>query len=173
MAATLPLCEALNESISSGQLEDTKIILYSRRDSSGTIYKPKALYASGHVLKTVPYFNARKSHFTPPTDRTANNILRVLCGTFVEAESKDFSEPIDDTVSGEDYSYYSDSDLEEDEDVADAEGQPKETTPPRGHPFDPFCFSVDDDESTHAYGKGEECPVKGKVIKIQDVAFIT
>ena len=61
MAATLPLREALNKSISSGQLEDTKIILYSRRDSSGTICRPKALYANSHVLKTVPYFNDRKS----------------------------------------------------------------------------------------------------------------
>ena len=65
MAATLPLREALNESISSGRLEDTKIILYSRRDHFGTVSRPRALYASSHVLKTVPYFNDRKSlpHF--------------------------------------------------------------------------------------------------------------
>ena len=101
-----------------------------------------------------------------------NNILRVLCGTFKEAESKDFSEPIDDNASGEDYGYYSDSDLEEDEDVANSEERPKETAPLRGHPFDPLCFSVDN-ESTHVYGEREERPVKGKVIPIQDVAFIT
>ena len=65
MAATLPLREALIESISSGRFEDTKVILYSRRDSSGTICRPRALYASSHVLKTVPYFNDSKSllHF--------------------------------------------------------------------------------------------------------------
>ena len=60
MAATTALCEALNEGISSGNLVDTKIILYSRRDSSGRISRPKALYANSHVLKTVPYFNDRE-----------------------------------------------------------------------------------------------------------------
>ena len=57
MAATTALREALNEGISSGSLVDTKLILYSRRDSSGRVCRPKALYANSHVLKTVPYFN--------------------------------------------------------------------------------------------------------------------
>ena len=57
MAATTALREALNKGISSGNLVDTKIILYSHRDSSGRICRPKALYASSHVLKTVSYFN--------------------------------------------------------------------------------------------------------------------
>lgn len=54
---TLPLRQALNDSISSGKFADTKIILFSRRDTSGTVCKPRALYASSHVLKTVPYFD--------------------------------------------------------------------------------------------------------------------
>jgi len=62
VAYTLPLREALNESISSGRFEDTKIILYSRRrDNPSVIYKPRVLYASSHVLKTVPYFSDRES----------------------------------------------------------------------------------------------------------------
>ena len=56
MVATTALREALNQGISSGNLVDTKIILYSRRDSSGRICRPKALYANSNVLKTVPYF---------------------------------------------------------------------------------------------------------------------
>ena len=56
MAATTALREALNQGISSGNLIDTKIILYSHRDSSGRVCRPKALYANSHVLKTVPYF---------------------------------------------------------------------------------------------------------------------
>lgn len=60
MAATTPLHEALNKGTSSGNLVDAKIILYSHRDSSGRICRPKALYASSHVLKTVPYFNDRE-----------------------------------------------------------------------------------------------------------------
>ena len=51
---------ALNDAISSGRFIDTKIILYSRRDGSGRICKPKALYANSHVLKSVPYFNDRE-----------------------------------------------------------------------------------------------------------------
>lgn len=102
-----------------------------------------------------------------------NDVLRVLYGTFAESGPKDFSEPIDDDVSGGDYSYYSDSDLEEDEDVANSEERPKETVPLRGHPFDPFCFSTGDDAPTRAYGERKESPEKGKIIKIKDVAFIS
>ena len=61
MAATLPFREALNEGIASGAFVDTKIILFSRRSSSGRVYAPKALYANSHILKSVPYFNDRES----------------------------------------------------------------------------------------------------------------
>ena len=60
MAATTALREALNKGISSGGFVDTKIILYSRRDPSGRVCRPKALYANSHVLRTVPYFNDRE-----------------------------------------------------------------------------------------------------------------
>jgi len=60
MVVTTVLKEALNEAITSGKFIDTKIVLFSRRDSSGRVCKPKALYANSHVLKSVPYFNARK-----------------------------------------------------------------------------------------------------------------
>ena len=54
---TSVLQETLNDAISSGKFIDTKIILFSRRDGSGRICGPKALYANSHVLKSVPYFN--------------------------------------------------------------------------------------------------------------------
>ena len=60
MAATLPFCEALNKGIISGTLVDTKVVLFSRKDSSGRVFGAKPLYASSHVLKSVPYFNDRK-----------------------------------------------------------------------------------------------------------------
>ena len=166
---TLPLREALNDSISSGRFADTKIILFSRRDSSGIICKPRALYASSHVLKSVPYFNDRE--FLPAFlgGDSANNALRVLFGTFAEAESRDFSEPLDSGEYAENYGYYSDSDLEK----GDLEDTPKETRPTRGHPFDPFCFTLTDGKSTPAHGEYEERLGKGKVIKIQDMALIT
>ncbi|KAF9785366.1 hypothetical protein BJ322DRAFT_827295 [Thelephora terrestris] len=98
-SCTLPLQEALNDSISSGLFADTKIILYSRRDgASGTIIKPKTLYANGHVLKSVPYFGNQK---------------------LAESEPKDFSEPIDEDEQAKKYGYCSDSDLEDEEDAVD------------------------------------------------------
>ena len=60
MVAASALCRALNKGISSGNFVDTKIILYSHRDSSGRVCRPKALYANSHVLETVPYFNDRE-----------------------------------------------------------------------------------------------------------------
>ena len=60
MILTPALQEALNSAISSGKFIDTKVILFSRRDSSGNACKPKALYANSHVLKSVPYFNDRE-----------------------------------------------------------------------------------------------------------------
>ena len=59
MAATIPLREALNHGISSGNFVDTKITLYSYKNSSGRICRPRSLHANSHVLKTVPYFNDR------------------------------------------------------------------------------------------------------------------
>ena len=60
MAATTALREALTTGISSGNFIDTKIILYSHRDSSGRVCRPRSLYTNSHVLKTVPYFNDRE-----------------------------------------------------------------------------------------------------------------
>ena len=61
MPPTPALQEALNASIASGRLTDTKIYLFSHRDSAGNVRKPNALYANSVVLKSVPYFNDRKS----------------------------------------------------------------------------------------------------------------
>ena len=73
MSATTALLEALNQGISSGNLVDTKIILYSHRDSSNRVRRPKALYANSHVLKTVPYFNDREYTATLDIGRIASS----------------------------------------------------------------------------------------------------
>ena len=167
----LPLRKALNDSITSGKFADTKVILFSRRDLSGIVCEPKALYASSHVLKTVPYFNDCK--FFPPSlvGDFSNDTPRVLFGAFAEAESKDFSEPLDECERADDYGFYSDSDLEED-DI-----EPNETAKrmrnARGHPFDPLCFPLTKREPTPVAGEYNEPLRKGRVIKVQDVAFIT
>ena len=137
----LPLREALNDSITSGNFADTKVILFSQRDSSGTVCKPKALYASGHVLKTVPYFNDCKLFSPFLVDDFANDTPRVLFGAFAEAEPKDFSEPLNEGEHADDYGYYSDSDLEE-EDIEPKEAALKRTRNVKGHHFDPSCFSA-------------------------------
>ncbi|KAF9778362.1 hypothetical protein BJ322DRAFT_1147820 [Thelephora terrestris] len=152
MAATLSLREALNESISSGRFEDTKVILYSRRDSFGDICRPRALYASSHVLKSVPYFND------------------LLSGTFAEAELKDFSEAIDDEEIAEDYGYYSDSDLEDDDRVANPT-EPPEIVAPLDE--DPSSSSPTTNKSPRVHDELSKRPRQGKIIKIQDIAFIT
>jgi hypothetical protein len=64
---TPALREALNDAISSGKFVDTKIVLFSRRDSDGRVCKPRALYANSHVLKSVPYFKDREFPLRPST----------------------------------------------------------------------------------------------------------
>ncbi|KAF9650020.1 hypothetical protein BDM02DRAFT_3128017 [Thelephora ganbajun] len=143
MAAATALREALNQGISSGNLVDTKIILYSHRDSSGRICRPKALYANSHILKTVPYFND-------------------------QSQSKDFKEATDEEESAEDYGYSSDSDLEDDEDEKSTLF--KHATKPKVHPFDPFATPGKDKIICEEH---EEHMEKGKVVKIPDIAFVT
>ncbi|KAF9645626.1 hypothetical protein BDM02DRAFT_3119977 [Thelephora ganbajun] len=126
------------------------IILYSHRDSSGRICRPKALYANSHILKTVPYFND------------------LLFGNFAESQSKDFKEAIDEEESAEDYGYSSDSDLEDDEDEKSALF--KHTTKTKNHPFDPFAIAGEDKIVCEEH---EEHVEKGKVVKIPDIAFVT
>ena len=79
MAATTALREALNKGISSGNLVDTKIILYSRRGPSGRVSRPKLLYASSHVLRTVPYFNDSEWSATLEITRVARDGIVFKC----------------------------------------------------------------------------------------------
>ncbi|KAF9785407.1 hypothetical protein BJ322DRAFT_1006423 [Thelephora terrestris] len=153
MALTTALREALNEGISSGSFVDTKIILYSHRDSSGRACKPKALYANSHILKTVPYFDDREC-------TTTFRRFEVLFGDFAEAQSKDFKEAIDEEEYAEDYGYSSDSDLEDDED--------KDAICSRG----PEVTIGGDKIATKAEDYKEQVE-KGKVVKIPDIAFLT
>lgn len=59
---TRPFLNAVYDSTPSGQFEDTKIILYSRRDADGNVYGPKELYANSDSLKTVEYFHHSKPY---------------------------------------------------------------------------------------------------------------
>ena len=155
---TTALHEALNDAISSGRFIDTKIVLFSRKDTRGRECKPRALYANSHVLRSVPYFEDREFPLRSSLVHVMT-IFPVLFGTFAEAETRDLSET-DDKEFAEDYGYSSDSDLEEDGDFESLDPvEPVQTTvPPHQHA---------------SYGQYEESAQEGKVIRIQDVAFIT
>ena len=155
---TLALREALNDAISSGRFVDTKIVLFSRRGGFGRACKPMALYANSHVLKSVPYFEDRE-YSSHPSKAHRVTPFPVLFGTFSEAETRDFSGTDDDDFAA-DYGYSSDSDLEED---GDSEGPRAAVT----H----IASAPSQKETPH--GQYEESAQTGKVIRVQDVAFIT
>ena len=171
MAATTALREALNQGISSGKFVDTKIIVYSHRDSFGRACRPKALYANSHVLKTVPYFNDREYTATPDIARTGPHtfVSEVLFGNFAEFQSKDFEEAVDEEESAEDYGYLSDSDLEDDEDEEIA--LPKEKAKPKARLLNPFTAPGENRKLIRE--EHEEQVDKGRVVKIPDMAFVT
>ena len=171
MAATPALREALNQGISSGSLVDTKITVYSHRDSSGLVCRPKALYANSHVLKTVPYFDDCESIVTTmPLTQGLSVIFEVLFGNFAESQSKDFSEDtIDEEECAEDYGYLSDSDLEDDEDEKVALF--KHAVKSEIRPSDPF--GVPGESKKVVSEEHVERAEKGKIVKIPDMAFVT
>ena len=170
MAATTPLREALNQRISSGNLINTRIIVYSYRDSPGRVCRPRALYTNSHVLKTVPHFN--DCEYTATLDIVLSDthaiVSKVLFGGFGESQSKDFKDAIDEEEYSKDYDYSSDGDLEGEEDERVALFKPKAKSKAQVHPFNPFAIPGEHDKIIC-----EEHEEHGKVIKIQDVAFVT
>jgi len=172
MAATIALRTVLNQGISSGNLVDTKIILYSYRDSSGRVCRPKALYANSQVLKTVPYFNDRESTSTLDIGRTGSHcvIYEVLFGNFAESKSKIFDEEaIDEEEYAEDYGYSSDSDLEDDDD--EIESWIHDIIMWMVLPFTLFLSLFKD--RSNLCGEREKHVKRGKVVKLPDMAFVT
>jgi len=150
MSSYLALREALNASITSGHFVDTKIYLFSHRSTTGRVCKPKALYANSVVLKTVPHFNTRESPRNMSDFHVVTPDQLVLSGNYCEAATRDLDEDTaDGDAIGENYGYDSDSDLEDAEDL-----KAMEEPPPRGHLFDPFCFSLEDNDGSESSGDG-------------------
>jgi hypothetical protein len=92
----------------------------------------------------------------------------VLFGDFVESQSKDLKDSIDEGESGEDYGYWSDSDLEDDEDgrVTSLKHASKSKVQSTPLPVTPGEDKIPREDY-------EERVEKGKVVKIPDMAFIT
>ena len=201
MAATLPLREALNEGIASGTFVDTKIILFSRRDTSGRVFARKTLYANSHVLRSVPYFNDRESPvslspFAVPQSKRL--VPQVLFGNFIESEPRDFDDDFHNHDESEDeYDYDSDSDLEADGEIVgnalrgarnkvnplkDMMTEAMRKVPPPRYTLKRVlrslvlrlyaCLKCKTFRSP-SYEKRPERPNKGKVVKLRDTAFTT
>jgi len=101
-----------------------------------------------------------------PLVQNLNVVFKVLFGNFLESQSKDFREAIDEEESAEDYGYLSDSDLEDGEDEKVAPS--KHTTESKARLPDPFAVPGKDKKIVC-----EEHVGKGKVVKIPDMAFVT
>jgi hypothetical protein len=56
---------ALNDSVASGVFIDTKCYLFSCRNSSGKVCRPRPLYANSLTLKSVSYFEDREHVISP------------------------------------------------------------------------------------------------------------
>ena len=168
MVATIPLREALNQGITTGNFIDTKIILYSYRDSSGRVCRPKALYANSHVLKKIPYFNDCEYTATLSTARAVPHGItsEVLFGDFAEAQPRNFQEVVDEAEFAEEYGYLSDSDLEDERDEPEGKHPAKSAVDPSEPPAVSVGGEID-------YGYHEERIDRGKVVKTPDVAFVT
>lgn len=100
----------------------------------------------------------------------------MLSGNFAESQSKDFSDPIDEEESAEDYRYLSDSDLEDedDEDYEDEDDKDDEdgkiTSPSGSGGVNQSGPPVILDNAKTICKEHVE---RGKVVKIPDVAFTT
>ncbi|KAF9642810.1 hypothetical protein BDM02DRAFT_3273313 [Thelephora ganbajun] len=100
------LLDALNDSIVSGTFIDTKFYVFSRRETSGRVGSPRALYCNSRVLNTVPYFFAQVF-----SDAFSEGQMRDIDGGF----------PSDSHPYTEYYDYLSDSDLEDDSEEEEEE----------------------------------------------------
>ena len=96
----------------------------------------------------------------------------MLFGDFAEARSRNFEEVIDEEGFAEDYGYWSDSDLEEeDESRISRSDAAEDATKPEVH--DPTDSPAISSEGKMVYEDHKECVEQGKVVKIPDVAFVT
>ena len=100
-----------------------------------------------------------------------HDFLRVLFCKFAEAELKDLNSDFANEEPAEDYGYYSDSDLEEDEDGEDGEEPDPVYDVSRTGPTTPGPHSPGGGGAYHA--NHTELTNKGKVVSIPDIAFGT
>ena len=96
----------------------------------------------------------------------------MLFGNFAEAQSRNFEEVIDEGFS-EDYGYWSDSDLEDEEDESGIPQSVVAEDATQLEVHDPTDSPAILSEGKIVYEDHKECVKQGKVVKIPDVAFVT
>ena len=152
--------------MTSGVFIDTKFYLFSRRKSSGGVYRPRPLFANSQTLKSVRYFDDRECftvcHAHHWIDRSSAKMNpQVLSGGFAEGVTRSLDyEPFEDSDLTGDYDYMSDSDLEDDDQAA---GSATEA-------HDPM---VGDQNSNVTAGGHDELAHQGKVVTLQGVSYLT
>ena len=198
MTVPIALREALRDSITSGSFVDTKFWLFSKRTSNPRrIGGPKALFVNERVAKRVPRLGARTPIFRC-SSRSQTNASSVL----EERKSKEnlrarFPENRKPCTSHYDYDDDSDLEGEDDDDDDDDISDDEPTVPPQAATEKPATGSLElvtieksdasssessdvtsvsdlDSFSEPVYIKDESNTAHfGKVIIIEDVAFIT
>ena len=164
------LCCALSDSVASGAFIDTKFYLFSLRNSSGKASQPRPLYTSSQILRSVQYFEDRECLvFHSHAHRrgkfrmlTRGNTFRVLSGGFSEGVTKGLDyEPFERFDQAEDYDYLSDSDLEDEIEVA----EPISST---------YCPETKESRDPRAAWKPHnELNNTGKVVILRGVSYLT
>ena len=71
------LLDTLDDSIASGIFIDTKFYVFSRREASGYVGSPRALYCNSRVLDTVPYFSSCR--YREPLRHHMPNCITLKC----------------------------------------------------------------------------------------------
>ena len=195
MSVPIPLQEALKDSITSGSFVDTKFWLFSKRRSNpGRVGVPKALFVNERVAKRIPRLGARTTTFCcHPGSQT--NPLTVL-DECKKKENLRTRFPANRKPYTGNYDYEDDSDLEEDDeqDVSDEESAvpPPVAVEKSGNRLSKIAtiqnsdakssessddISVSDLDSLFSDPpdtKDEAGPPHlGKVVVIEDIAFVT
>lgn len=95
---------------------DTKFYVFSQRNASGRVGKPKALYANSEILKQVPYFEARGLMLLLSPSSPSSHLSPVLSDRFSEGVITDLNSEFfqNETPYRDDYEYLSDEDLQGD-----------------------------------------------------------
>ena len=163
MDIPLPVQEALRDSITSGTFVDTKFWVFSKRSSrSGRVGEPKALFANGHVVRSVPRLGARAFIISNCYGSPSHRFTVLNWGEGGENLRTQF--PVDRKPSTCDYDCDADSDLEEDEDWDSSDIEDTRVVP--------FKYKGDKSDSATLIGsrnsdaKGNESP---DIISVSDM----